>query len=118
MQFPIIAPAPLVAAHAETFRDLFENRYQFRRFENYLTGLLVLPNKSMANIARCTVESLDKTNLSRYFSTDRWEQKQRAFQVEVTTTPGLFDILLARRNHQPRSLALMFGHKPQGVVDH
>lgn len=76
MQLPIIGPAPLVATHAAAFRDLFENRRQFRHFENYLTGLLVLPNKSMANIARCTVESSDKTNLSRYFSTDRWEQEE------------------------------------------
>jgi SRSO17 transposase len=75
MQLPIIEPAPLVAVHAEAFRDLFENRCQFRHFENYLTGLLVLPNKSMANIARCVVESSDKTNLSRYFSSDRWEQE-------------------------------------------
>ena len=76
MQLPLIAPAPLVAAHAEAFRDLFENCCQFRHFENYLTGLMVLPNKSMANIARCTVESSDKTNVSRYFSTDRWLQDQ------------------------------------------
>ena len=76
MQLPIIAPAPLVATHAEAFRDLFANRCQFRHFANYLTGLMVLPNKSMANIARCTVESSDKTNLSRYFSTDRWEQEE------------------------------------------
>ena len=75
MQLPIIEPAPLVAVHAEAFRDLFENRCQFRHFENYLTGLLVLPNKSMANSARCVVESSDKTNLSRYFSSDRWEQE-------------------------------------------
>jgi SRSO17 transposase len=65
-----------VATHAEAFRDLFENRRQYRHFENYLTGLMVLPNKSMANIVRCTVASSDKTNLSRYFSTDRWEQEQ------------------------------------------
>lgn len=76
MQLPIITPAPLVTAHAEAFRDLFENRCQFRHFENYLTGLIVLPNKSMANIARCTVESSDKTNVSRYFSTDRWSQDE------------------------------------------
>lgn len=76
MQLPILAPAPLVATHAEAFRDLFENRCQFQHFANYLTGLMVLPNKSMANIARCTVESSDKTNLSRYFSTDRWEQEK------------------------------------------
>lgn len=72
MQLPIIEPAPLVTTHAEAFRDLFENRCQFRHFENYLTGLMVLPNKSMTNIARCVVESSDKTNVSRYFSKDRW----------------------------------------------
>ena len=76
MQLPILAPAPLVTTHAEAFRDLFENRCQFQHFANYLTGLMVLPKKSMANIARCTVESSDKTNLSRYFSTDRWEQEK------------------------------------------
>lgn len=76
MQLPIIAPAPLVAVHAEAFRDLFENRCQFQHFENYLTGLMVLPNKSMANIARCLIESSDKTNVSRYFSTDRWSQAE------------------------------------------
>jgi len=76
MQLPILAPAPLVATHAEAFRDLFENCCQFRHFENYLTGLMVLPNKTMTNIARCTIESADKSNLSRYFSTDRWEQEE------------------------------------------
>lgn len=76
MQMPIIKAAPLVASHAGVFRDLFENCCQFRHFENYLTGLMVLPNKSMANIARCTVASSDKTNLSRYFSSDRWAQAQ------------------------------------------
>lgn len=76
MQLPIVAPAPIVAAHAEAFRDLFENRRQFQHFQNYLTGLMVLPNKSMANIARCVVESADKTNLSRYFSEAPWFAKQ------------------------------------------
>jgi len=76
MQLPIIMPAPLVTVHAEAFRDLFENRCQFRHFENYLTGLMVLPNKSMANITRCVIESSDKTNLSRYFSKDIWLQDQ------------------------------------------
>jgi SRSO17 transposase len=74
MQLPIVAPAPLVAAHAEAFRDLFENRCQFRHFENYLTGLMVLPEKTLANIARCVLKSADKTNLSRFFSDAPWFQ--------------------------------------------
>ena len=76
MQLPIVTPAPVVTAHAEAFRDLFENRRQFQHFQNYLTGLMVLPNKSMANIARCVVESADKTNLSRYLSEAPWFEEQ------------------------------------------
>jgi SRSO17 transposase len=76
MQLPIVAPAPLVTAHAGVFRDLFENRCQFRHFQNYLTGLMVLSNKSMANIVRCVLNSADKTNLSRFFSEAPWFQSQ------------------------------------------
>lgn len=76
MQLPIVAPAPIAAVHAGAFRDLFENRRQFQHFQNYLRGLMVLPNKSLANIARCVVESADKTNLSRYLSEAPWYGKQ------------------------------------------
>ena len=76
MQLPIVAPAPLVTAHAEIFRDLFENRCQFQHFQNYLTGLIVLDNKSLANITRCILESADKTNLSRFFSEAPWFQER------------------------------------------
>ena len=65
MQLPIVAPAPLVTAHAGAFRDLFENRCQFRHFQNYLTGLMVLSTKRMSNIARCVLDSADKTRLRR-----------------------------------------------------
>jgi hypothetical protein len=74
MQLPIVAPAPLVSAHADAFRDLFENRCQFHHFQNYLTGLIVLDNKSLANITRCVLERADKTNLSRFFSEAPWFQ--------------------------------------------
>jgi SRSO17 transposase len=74
MQLPIIAPAPIVTAHADIFRDLFENRCQFQHFQNDLTGLIVLENKSLANITRCVLESADKTNLSRFFSDAPWFQ--------------------------------------------
>lgn len=76
MQLPLVAPAPAVVEHAEVFRDLFENQRQFQHFQNYLTGLMVLSNKSMANISRCVLESADKTNLSRFFSEAPWEQER------------------------------------------
>jgi SRSO17 transposase len=72
MELPIVAPAPVVANHAAVFRDLFENRCQFRPFRHYLTGLMVLPKKSLANIARCIFNSADKTNLSRFLSEAPW----------------------------------------------
>jgi len=76
MQLPIITPAPLVVTHTVVFRDLFENKRQFRHFQNYLTGLTVLSNKSMANIARCVLDSADKTNLSRFLSEADWSSEK------------------------------------------
>jgi SRSO17 transposase len=76
MQVPIVAPAPIVATHAEAFQDLFENQCQYRHFQNYLTGLMVLSNKTMANISRCLIDSADKTNLSRFFSEAPWLESQ------------------------------------------
>ena len=75
MQLPIVAPAPLVTKHASAFRDLFENRKQYRHFENYLTGLMVLPNKSMANMTRCILDSADRSNVSRFLSIAPWLQE-------------------------------------------
>ncbi len=72
MQLPIVKPAPIVKTHALVFRHLFENQCQFRHFQNYLTGLMVLENKSLANISRCILESADKTNLSRFLSQAPW----------------------------------------------
>jgi DDE superfamily endonuclease len=76
MELPIIEPAPVVAEHAMVFRDLFENQCQFRHFQHYLTGLIVLPTKSIANIARCILDSADKTNLSRFFSEAPWREDE------------------------------------------
>lgn len=76
MQLPLVAPAPVVTAHADAFRDLFENRCQFQHFQQYLTGLMVLPNKSLTNIARCVLQSADKTNLSRFLSEAPWHADQ------------------------------------------
>ena len=72
MQLPLVVPAPLVTAHADVFRDLFENRCQFHHFQNDLTGLIVLDNKSLANLTRCVLERADTTNLSRFFSEAPW----------------------------------------------
>ncbi len=83
MQLPIVKPAPIVQTHAEYFHHLFENQCQFRHFQNYLTGLMVLENKSLANISRCILESADKTNLSRFLSQAPWsEQKVNSERIK------------------------------------
>jgi hypothetical protein len=89
MQLPLVAPAPVVVAHAEVFRALFENRGQFQHFQNYLTGLMVLSNKSRATISRGVLESADRTNLSRFFREAPWEQERvnetrRAYRLGQT----------------------------------
>src|SRR6266508_2076249 len=76
MHLPLVAPAPLVTTHADAFRDLFANRCQFQHFQHYLTGLMVLSNKSLTNIARCVLESADKTNLSRFMAEAPWLEAQ------------------------------------------
>ncbi len=57
MQLPIVKPAPIVTTHALVLRHLFENQCQFRHFQNYLTGLMVLENKSLAKISRCILDN-------------------------------------------------------------
>jgi hypothetical protein len=74
MAWPIVAPAPVVADQAAVFRDLFENQCQFRHFQHDLTGLIVLPNKSLANIARCILDRADRTNLSRFLAEAPWRE--------------------------------------------
>ena len=75
MQMPIVQAAPIVKSHAEAFRDLFENRRQFEHFQNYVTGLMVLDNKTLTNMARCLVNSADKTNWSRFMAESPWEEQ-------------------------------------------
>ena len=72
MQLPIVTTAPIIAQHGSKFRWLFQNKNQFRHFQNYLTGLTVLDNKTMANITRCLLDSADKSNLSRFFTEAKW----------------------------------------------
>src|SRR5262245_42424416 len=74
MELPIVEPAPVVTEHTAVFRDLFANQCQLRHFQHYLTGLIVLPHKSLATIARCILESADKTHLSRFFSEAPWRE--------------------------------------------
>ncbi len=74
MELPIVGPAPVVAEHAAVFRDLFDKQCQFRHVQHDLTGLIVVPNQSMTNMARCILDSADKTHLSRFLSDAPWRE--------------------------------------------
>ena len=91
MELPIVGPAPVVAAHAAVFRDLFDNRCQCRHVQHYLTGLIVLPNQSLTNMARCLLESADNTTLSRVLSDAPWREdtvnRRRIRFMRQQTTP-------------------------------
>jgi SRSO17 transposase len=76
MQLPIVVPAPVVSEHAQSFRHLFTDVRQFQNFQNYLSALIVLENKSLSNISRCLLTSADKSNLSRFLSESPWEWYQ------------------------------------------
>ena len=76
MEWPIVAPAPVVTEHAEVFRDLLEHQCQCRHVQHDLTGLLVLPHKSMTTIARCILDSADNTNLSRLLAEAPWREEE------------------------------------------
>ena len=90
MALPIVAPAPVVTEHVGVFRDVCDTQGQFRHFQHDLTGLIVLPNKRMAHIARCLLESADKTPLSRVLSEARWREgavkrRRSRFMLQETT---------------------------------
>jgi SRSO17 transposase len=89
MQLPIVQLPSIVTNHTPAFESLFENKCQYQHFQNYLTGLMVLENKTMANITRCILDSADKTNLSRFFSEAEWSdaavnQKRIAYMLAET----------------------------------
>ncbi len=76
MQLPLVKDAPIVSSFARNFKSVFQNNSQYQHFKDYLSGLIVLENKSLSNIARCTLDCCDKSNLSRFFSNEGWQTNQ------------------------------------------
>lgn len=81
----------MVAEHAAVFRELLDHPCQFRHFQHDLTGLIVLPNKRLANIARGILDSPDKTNISRVLAEAPWREdavnRRRIRDMRQETTP-------------------------------
>jgi hypothetical protein len=72
----MVAPAPVVTAHAAVFRDLLDPLCQFRHVQHDLTGLIVLPTKRLARIARGILDSADNTHRSRVRSEAPWHEDE------------------------------------------
>lgn len=72
MDLPMVAPAPIVTAHAVVCRDRCENPCPFRHVQHHLTGLIVLPNQRLAHRARGILDSADQTHLARLLSAAPW----------------------------------------------
>jgi hypothetical protein len=90
MEWPIIAPAPVVTEHAAVCWDLFDHQCQFRHFQYDLTGLIVLPNKSLAHRARGILDSADTTHRSRFLAEAPWREeavnhRRLRFMLQQTT---------------------------------
>ena len=102
MARPMREPAPVVTAHAAVCRDRFDPQGQGRHVPHELTGLMVLPTKRLAQIARCTVESADNTQLARVRSAAPWPadagHRRRIRVMRPQTTPH-------RRRHRESLLA-------------
>jgi len=76
MQLPLVKDVPIVSSFARNFKSVFQNNSQYQHFKDYLSGLIVLENKSLSNVARCTLDCCDKSNLSRFFSNEGWNANQ------------------------------------------
>jgi hypothetical protein len=59
MELPMVAPAPVFHDRAVVCRALVDHHDRCRHVQYYLTGMIALPNNSMANIAHCILESVD-----------------------------------------------------------
>src|SRR5439155_9612846 len=92
MQLPIVAPAPIVTAQADILRALCEHRCQFRHFQHYLTGLIVLADQSEA--PRTLINSLESCSATlAYFLGSTEVSTHRLGSVQV--------MLHALRTHSP-----------------
>jgi len=76
MRLPLVKDVSIVSSFARNFKAVFKNKAQYKHFKDYLSGLIVLENKSLTNISRCTLDCCDKSNLSRFLSNDNWSADQ------------------------------------------
>jgi len=113
----MVEPAPVVTDRTGVFRDLLEHQCQFRHFQHDLTGLIVLPHKSMARMARCSLARADTTHLSRVLSEAPW----REAEVHRRRIPCRRQQTIPHRRQRRASLVVLedpLGAHVGSLVDH
>lgn len=112
----MVAPAPVGADPAAVFRNLVEPQCQVRPCQPYRTGLIVLPHKRLARLARGILDSADTTTLSRVLAEasgreDAGHHRRSRFRLQQTTPPR-------RRRHASRgALEATLGEPGGRLID-
>jgi len=65
----------VVEESADFFRKIF-SWHQFRRFKQYLSGLITGGNPSVRSIAGRMVEPVDQSTLNRFLTTYDWSREE------------------------------------------
>ncbi|MFH1447411.1 MAG: transposase [Candidatus Micrarchaeota archaeon] len=72
---PVMGSPGVVEEFAGFFRRLF-SWHQFRRFKQYLSGLITGGKDTVRSIASRLVERADQSNLNRFLTLPGWEEER------------------------------------------
>ena len=73
---PIITPPNIVQnAFDEFLAPLFDNRPQRKHLANYLTGLMIASNKTIAGMTQEMPNASDQSCLNRFFTEVDWDHE-------------------------------------------
>lgn len=72
---PVMGHPAVVEESADLFRRIF-SWHQFRRFKQYLTGLITGGNPSVRSITIRQVDPVDQSTLNRFLTTYDWSREE------------------------------------------
>ena len=72
---PVMEHPAVVEESADFFRKIF-SWHQFKRFKQYLSGLITDRNPSVRSIALRQVDPVDQSTLNRFLTTYDWSREE------------------------------------------